>query len=54
MPIKHAIWTVGDKPSSLPVTKLSSEQLLEEMIARDPRILSDEWMLIGRPSQMER
>ena len=25
-----------------------SEQKLEEMIVRDPRILSSEWMLIGR------
>lgn len=33
MPIKHAIWTVGDKPTPLPVTRLASEQLLEDMIA---------------------
>jgi RecB family endonuclease NucS len=27
---------------------LPSEQLLEDMIVQDPRILSSEWMLIGR------
>jgi len=48
MPVKHAIWTVGDSPNSLPVSKLATEQLLEEMIVKDPRILSDQWLLIGR------
>jgi len=48
MPIQHAIWTVGDKPVLLSTGRLPSEQKLEEMIVRDPRILSSEWMLIGR------
>ena len=48
MPIKHAIWTVGDKPTPLPVTRLATEQVLEDMIENDPRILSEQWMLIGR------
>lgn len=48
MPIEHAIWTVGDDPSPLPVTKLATEQLLEEMIVKAPRIISSEWMLIGQ------
>jgi len=48
MPIHHAIWRVGEMPTSLNLTRLSSEQQLEEMIVRDPRILSSEWMLIGR------
>ncbi|EDY82280.1 hypothetical protein VDG1235_1900 [Verrucomicrobiia bacterium DG1235] len=48
MPIKHAIWTVGEKPAPLPLSQLSSEQLLEDMIEKDPTILSDNWMLIGR------
>lgn len=48
MPIEHAIWTVGDQPTPLTATRLPSEQTLEEMIVRDPRILSSEWMLIGR------
>jgi len=48
MPVQHAIWTVGARPSPLSSAKLPSEQLLEEMIVSDPRILSGEWMLIGR------
>jgi len=48
MPIQHAIWKVGDKPQPLSASHLASEQKLEEMIVRDPRILSSEWMLIGR------
>lgn len=48
MPIQHAIWKVGDTPQPLSASHLVSEQQLEEMIVRDPRILSGEWMLIGR------
>ena len=48
MPIKHAIWTVDKDPKPLSVTKLQTEQLLEDMIESDPRILSEQWMLIGR------
>lgn len=48
MPIQHAIWQVGQQPAPLINSKLASEALLEDMIARDPRILSPEWMLIGR------
>lgn len=48
MPIQHAIWTVADKPVQLVATRLPSEQKLEEMIVRDPHILSSDWMLIGR------
>lgn len=48
MPIHHAIWRVGDQPAPLLPSRLSSEQQLEDMIVRDPRILSNEWMLIGR------
>ncbi|UTH75661.1 endonuclease NucS domain-containing protein [Chromobacterium sp. IIBBL 290-4] len=48
MPINHAIWLVGEKPVPLASSRLASEQLLEDMIVKDPRILSSEWMLIGR------
>jgi hypothetical protein len=48
MPIQHAIWTVSDNPKQLTAGRLPNEQLLEDMIIRDPRILSTEWMLIGR------
>ncbi|MCC7171112.1 MAG: nuclease [Planctomycetes bacterium] len=48
MPIQHAIWTVGAEPKPVPLTRLASERLLEDMIRSDSRILSAEWMLIGR------
>ena len=48
MPIQHAIWKVAEKPEPLAATRLSSEQILEEMIVNEPHILSSEWMLIGR------
>jgi hypothetical protein len=48
MPIQHAIWKVGDKPAPVPISRLASEQLLEDMIVREPLILSSEWMIIGR------
>lgn len=48
MPIKHAIWKVGSQPMQLSAGQLPSEQLLEDMIVRDPNILSSAWMLIGR------
>lgn len=48
MPVQHAIWKVGDEPTALTTTRLPSEQQLEDMIVRDPRILSGEWLLIGR------
>jgi hypothetical protein len=48
MPIEHALWTVTDQPSEVPQGQLPSEQMLEDMIVAQPRILSSEWMLIGR------
>jgi hypothetical protein len=48
MPIKHAIWRVGAQPTPLATASLTNEQQLEEMIVREPGILSSEWMLIGR------
>lgn len=48
MPIQHAIWTVSDAPKPLATTRLPSEQVLEDMIEKDPRILSEQWMIIGR------
>ncbi|HEY5282305.1 MAG TPA: hypothetical protein VIM14_05895 [Polyangia bacterium] len=47
MPIKHAIWTIGDTPTPLTSERLLSEQQLEDMIVADPTILSPDWMLIG-------
>ena len=51
MPIQHAIWKVGTQPTPLSFGKLASEQALEDMIVREPSILSPEWMLIGRQEQ---
>lgn len=48
MPIRNAIWTVGDRPLPLAEARLPSELVLENMIVAAPSILSDEWMLIGR------
>jgi RecB family endonuclease NucS len=48
MPIKHAIWKVGKPAQELVEVSLATEQILEDMIVSDPRILSDEWMIIGR------
>lgn len=48
MPIRTAIWTVSPQPEELEESSLAQEQLLETMIVAVPRILSDEWMLIGR------
>jgi hypothetical protein len=48
LPIKTDVWTVGVAPSKLPLSRLVSEQLLEDMILNSPGILSDEWMLIGK------
>lgn len=48
MPIKTNFWKVGDVPQMLRATRLASEQQLEDMICSDPRLLSDEWLLIGR------
>lgn len=36
------------KPTPPSESSLANEQLLEEMIVAAPRLLSDEWMLIGR------
>ena len=48
MPIRHAIWKVGAQPEQLGEALLPSERALEDMIVAAPRIVSDEWMLIGR------
>jgi len=48
MPIRHAIWQVAAQPKPLAEGSLVTEKLLEDMIVAAPRLLSDEWMLIGR------
>jgi hypothetical protein len=48
MSIRTALWKVGPQPQPLSESLLANERLLEDMIAGAPRMLSDEWMLIGR------
>ncbi len=48
MPLDHAIWRIAQHPEPLMIDRLASEQLLEDMIVRDMRILSPDWMLIGQ------
>lgn len=48
MPIRSAIWKVSPQPQPLVESSLANEKLLEDMIVLDMRILSSEWILIGR------
>lgn len=48
MPVRQAIWRVSTAPQPLEESTLSNEEMLEQMIVKDSRIISDEWMLIGR------
>lgn len=48
MPIRTALWKINSQPQQLEESSLASEQLLEKMIVAAPRMLSDEWMLIGK------
>lgn len=48
MAIRTALWKVSSQPQALVEAQLLSEKLLEDMIVASPKVLSDEWMLIGR------
>jgi hypothetical protein len=48
MAIRTAVWKVSSKPEPLLEASLAKEQFLEEMIVAEPKILSDDFMLIGR------
>ena len=48
MPVRTALWKVATEPQPLIESPLVDEKLLEDVIVAAPRILSDEWMLIGR------
>jgi len=48
MPIRTDLWKIGDSPELLSESKLDSEKQLEDMIVCDPKMLSEEWLLIGR------
>ncbi len=47
MLVKTNLWKVGEKPEELNDSRLETEKLLEEMIIQEPKILSDDWLLIG-------
>lgn len=51
MPVKTHLWKVGKKPEILSESRLEAERLLEEMIVQEPKMLSDEWMLIGQQAR---
>ncbi|HHQ4552964.1 TPA: hypothetical protein ACSPZ7_001115 [Aeromonas veronii] len=48
MPVKTHLWKVGERPEALQESRLDTEKLLEEMIVQEPKMLSDEWLLIGQ------
>lgn len=48
MPVQHALWVAGETPLEVRTAVLTDEAELEAMIVAEPRILSEEWMLIGR------
>ncbi len=48
MPIQTYLWKVGAEPKMLEESCLASEKELENMIVQEPRMLSDEWLLIGQ------
>jgi uncharacterized protein YeaO (DUF488 family) len=48
MPVKTHLWKVGKKPQMLRESRLVTEIQLENMVVQEPRMLSNEWMLIGR------
>lgn len=51
MPIRHALWTVTPEPAELRASTVPDERTLEAMIVAQPRILSEDWMLIGSQIQ---
>lgn len=48
MPIEVGIWRLGDKPEKVGMSTIDSESRLENALAQDISILSDQLMLIGR------
>ncbi|MFC4994237.1 endonuclease NucS domain-containing protein [Rubritalea tangerina] len=51
MPITNTLWNVSNSPSKLQLATLDSEAQLEEMIVKQPSILSEHWLLIGQQVQ---
>ena len=53
MPIQTSLWKVGEQPEQLNISRLNTEKQLEDMIVKQPNMLSDDWMLIGRQEQTD-
>ena len=48
MPVNQSIWKIGNTPEKLPISSLTNENELEEMICNDIGILNDGWLAIAR------
>ncbi|MFD2395178.1 hypothetical protein ACFSSF_17160 [Dietzia aerolata] len=49
MPVEMGIWRMdGDTPRQLPATAMPTEVMLEEFLERDPSLLGDRLLVIGR------
>lgn len=48
MAIRTALWRIAPQPEQLGESTLQNERLLEEMIVANSKLLSDDWLIIGR------
>ena len=53
MPMDQSLRMVGDSPERLLEARLPSESTMEEMIVRQPSILSTEWLVIGQQEAIQ-
>ena len=51
MSINQGIWKMGDVVTKVTETKLVNEEELETIIQKEPSVLSDGWLIIGRQVQ---
>ena len=49
MLMQEQLWTVEKQPSQVAQANLGGEKALQGVLVAAPEILSDQWMLIGRP-----
>ena len=47
MAVKQTIWSLDEK-QELPLSSLISEEELEDIIADNISLLSDDWLIVGR------
>ena len=48
MPIEVGLWTIGDTPQPVAFSPMGSEELIEDVLAKDLSILDPALLLIGR------